>query len=597
MKWNSLLFILFVSQLIVPTASMAQTSSRQYILSDAHQFPNSDADVIPLGDGNVLLAHMQLDPDHGQMYNQLVLDRFGPCHHSAQQVIDFSSLYGIRQITANAHRNDSILLVGRASSNEHPFSEGFLLTMDDNVRAGTYHYYRHRQGVAFFDMQLLPDGRIAALGYQSSTSSHPSTYIILLLNPDYSIDVAKEFTSSFAFSGAITFLPSNELCIRTAQHLIVADLDLNVRWSKAFHRNVSGGDLLVHQGGIVVPLNGWYGPSDVQVLKLDFDGNVIWRTPQLNPGRANHARTKLVTDHLGNLLMHVQSVDLPHDSGDNLFTSIGPDGAIMDQWSLRLLGESQLTLFTDLVVDDGATWVSQRGENGAIYLSRADHIYPICGAGESSFARDTALQWYTDMSGPQFYDIVVQHGSFSFKSIATQASYADVCEPVYPRYDILPDEVALCSADQFEVDLTEIDEPVFWSDGYEGKRRVLDTPGLYGYGYGACQDEIAEWITVGEKDCTCDVYIPTAFSPNGDGINDVFEVYIPCGYDTAQALNVYNRWGQEVFRSDGALSKWDGRVDGKEAADGTYVYQFTYQNAALIDKPIIKRKGEVVLMR
>lgn len=99
MKWNSLLLILLASQLILLTASMAQTSSRQYIVSDANQYPNSDADVIPLGDGNVLLAHMQLDPDHGHMYNQLVLDRFDPCHHSSQHVIDFSSLYGMRQIS------------------------------------------------------------------------------------------------------------------------------------------------------------------------------------------------------------------------------------------------------------------------------------------------------------------------------------------------------------------------------------------------------------------------------------------------------------------------------------------------------------------
>ncbi|TVR80267.1 MAG: hypothetical protein EA412_04980 [Chitinophagaceae bacterium] len=69
------------------------------------------------------------------------------------------------------------------------------------------------------------------------------------------------------------------------------------------------------------------------------------------------------------------------------------------------------------------------------------------------------------------------------------------------------------------------------------------------------------------------VYIPNAFSPNGDGVNDVFEVYGNGIKDLT--LRVHDRWGVMVFESSGVNSSWDGTFNGRKLPVGVYVYTAT----------------------
>lgn len=69
---------------------------------------------------------------------------------------------------------------------------------------------------------------------------------------------------------------------------------------------------------------------------------------------------------------------------------------------------------------------------------------------------------------------------------------------------------------------------------------------------------------------------PNAFSPNGDGINDVF---LPVGIEQtlfAYQLLIFNRWGQLIFESDDYYQGWDGNFMGKIAPVGVYIYRVDY---------------------
>ena len=91
-----------------------------------------------------------------------------------------------------------------------------------------------------------------------------------------------------------------------------------------------------------------------------------------------------------------------------------------------------------------------------------------------------------------------------------------------------------------------------------------------------------------------DLLMPNAFTPNGDGRNDLFRIP-PSVPITIKHFAIYNRWGQLVFATTDASQGWDGRVDGHSAVSGTYVWVIEYRN------PIIKkdmmRKGTVELVR
>lgn len=91
-------------------------------------------------------------------------------------------------------------------------------------------------------------------------------------------------------------------------------------------------------------------------------------------------------------------------------------------------------------------------------------------------------------------------------------------------------------------------------------------------------------------------YIPNAFSPNGDGVNDFFTIYGSEEVKEVAELLVFNRWGTQVFAAQGIApgDGWDGRHRGQFAPSGVYVYL-----ARIIfddDKPRVV-KGTVMLIR
>ena len=89
------------------------------------------------------------------------------------------------------------------------------------------------------------------------------------------------------------------------------------------------------------------------------------------------------------------------------------------------------------------------------------------------------------------------------------------------------------------------------------------------------------------------LYAPNAFSPDGDGINDFFEIKGQ-GVEEME-LEIYNRWGQMVYRSDDLALAWNGEYKGKEVPLGTYVYQVKAVNVS--GEITIAKKGSVVLVR
>jgi gliding motility-associated-like protein len=71
------------------------------------------------------------------------------------------------------------------------------------------------------------------------------------------------------------------------------------------------------------------------------------------------------------------------------------------------------------------------------------------------------------------------------------------------------------------------------------------------------------------------LWVPNSFSPNGDGLNDVFKPKAQKVSD--YQLTIYNRWGERVFQSAKVSEGWDGTIDGKRAAAGVYLYQMVYK--------------------
>lgn len=90
------------------------------------------------------------------------------------------------------------------------------------------------------------------------------------------------------------------------------------------------------------------------------------------------------------------------------------------------------------------------------------------------------------------------------------------------------------------------------------------------------------------------IYVPDAFTPNGDGLNDQFRSF-SSGYSQFN-FEVFDRWGNEVFRSNDAYEWWDGinQANGKKSPEGTYVWTIEFRTT---EGELIRRTGTVTLLR
>jgi gliding motility-associated-like protein len=88
-------------------------------------------------------------------------------------------------------------------------------------------------------------------------------------------------------------------------------------------------------------------------------------------------------------------------------------------------------------------------------------------------------------------------------------------------------------------------------------------------------------------------FIPTAFTPNGDGINDIFKP-TTIGYRSLNYFRIYNRWGELVYNAHTLEVGWDGTYTGRQAEVGTY-----YWVLSTVDRngAIERYKGDVTLIR
>ncbi|MFT4152798.1 lectin-like domain-containing protein [Parafilimonas sp.] len=90
-----------------------------------------------------------------------------------------------------------------------------------------------------------------------------------------------------------------------------------------------------------------------------------------------------------------------------------------------------------------------------------------------------------------------------------------------------------------------------------------------------------------------EIYIPSAFTPNGDGLNDAFKM-TPVGIKQILYFKVMNRWGQVMYASKSASAAWDGTLNGIPQAAGTYIWMVAGITAS---GTAFRKQGTVVLIR
>jgi gliding motility-associated-like protein len=159
---------------------------------------------------------------------------------------------------------------------------------------------------------------------------------------------------------------------------------------------------------------------------------------------------------------------------------------------------------------------------------------------------------------------------------------------------ILPPDTAICRAAlPFRLAPRSSYAAAFRLGGASGASFELPAAGGFevSVSIGGC--EFAAPFRLDAEDCEPEIFVPTAFSPNADGINDEFQAY--GRHHRVLRTEVYSRWGGMAWAADGGRP-WDGRTTGgKPAPAGLYVYKIEYEDLRTGERGLLK--GEVSLLR
>lgn len=212
----------------------------------------------------------------------------------------------------------------------------------------------------------------------------------------------------------------------------------------------------------------------------------------------------------------------------------------------------------------------------------------------SAFNTNATYLWQNRSIEPTYE--VVNAGSYSVRVALNGCSKADTINIDYklkPRFT-LGNDITICPGQLIVLQPTP--NPVTWNyswqNGVSSPTFPVDQGGLYVLAVtnecGTAQDSIFV------KSGTCKIYLPNVFTPNNDGINDVFKA-LNLEAVTEMKLLIYDRWGNKVFETTDKNKGWDGSYNGKPVPSGFFSYVFYYKGNS--DSNMIIIKGLIQVLR
>jgi gliding motility-associated-like protein len=191
---------------------------------------------------------------------------------------------------------------------------------------------------------------------------------------------------------------------------------------------------------------------------------------------------------------------------------------------------------------------------------------------------------------------VTGKGSYSVKLNKDNCITGDtiVIDTFEPFLDIKEKDTTICNDESLTLHATA--SPIsdyLWSNGSTTPEITVNKAGSYIVTATNACGTFIDSITIAMENCDCRSFVPNAFSPNGDQINDEFKVRTNCNA-TNFTMSIYNRYGQRVFRTQSPDAGWDGTFNGNAMDVGTYFFYLKFKGPRGDD---FERKGDLMLLR
>ncbi len=382
----------------------------------------------------------------------------------------------------------------------------------------------------------------------------------------------------FESIGDAIITKNNEFICRSGQYHFKFDANGNLIWAKELMPNLGARTI---QGPVEMN-NGFLFESNQQgqsfLYQLDNEGNLRWKTAQF-AATASGSSAHVLTN---------QNIAVAHLCADGTatlpsYTIFSPNGALLQQ----KMYQTELPLFTKTIyqsVDQQNALVTVAGNAdplGRNDIAKVNFLMQFSLDNNAGDCFELAEPLVTQVNTAQmnFIPLDVNISATNMRSDLMEGLKVSKNKDFFAPYcgggiELVQLDTLLDCDNDWLVNLPN--NTFFWEDGNKDNPRLLNTVGTYrAKSTDDCaQTQIYEY-TLRKPACQCKVYLPTAFTPNGDQMNDELQLFTNCNLQSVQ-MTVYNRWGQQVFYANGENAAWDGTVQQKPVQEGVYVIAVQY---------------------
>ena len=359
---------------------------------------------------------------------------------------------------------------------------------------------------------------------------------------------------------------------RSDAFLIHLNEDGQLRWATELNIEDVGVPI---SGPLEVPggfLFQGYRAGLIFFYKIKFDGSLDWRTDQIPS--TDHGADMILMD---NNDIYV-SFSTPIDGENKLaHCQLSPNGEILNQRFLEIDQKMDVAMSSAMVNDRKVSLVANRslhdGYNGGlgdfVIQYSLDTLSTSCFSwqnfdGNRAHVQDMVfIRYDTTILDSR---MVLENNTRAY-ALPVETEYWSRCDSTVVTNDQTVDTMLACDIDW---EITLPDGGFYWIDLDSESPRSITRSGTYYAKNRSCGEPVQLTYILTRPDCECKVYLPTAITPNGDGLNDVLQLYSDCPMVSFE-IRVYDRWGKQVYFNASGSVGWDGTQQGEYLANGLYV--------------------------
>ena len=543
--------------------------------------------IFPADDGGIFIVGAYLNL-LGQVDRQHpLLIKYDSCHNYAWSQI-YLSAYPFLEVTdAIRMKNGNLAICGYMYGGSN--YDSYILVLDKLGNPLSFNKFYTEKNEICYSIDQLASGDVFLYLNHTPVSGGPSRNVIILFDANFNIKWQRSFNKIGIWGNAIA-CSDNSILARAGNVIFrvsdEADLLFNKTFSPSMTNSIEPVEL---SNGYVFTHKDNSSPDGRLMMKLSKSGEVIWSRKMfdmVDKGRlrslSNDSFRLLNSRHDGS---SEKAVFLTMDSNGN------PSKNSLITWIPR---DYSFALIDEL------NWVNNSSfyaglSNNQLVLIKSEH--------------DLSEDCFDDFPGIDLEEFIIESSEYNFEIFETDIIHSTMNIEVQ-SFDIIPErfcESTLMTTDKiidttfcFGTEIQLIGPPInasfMWDDGTESSIRVVRRPGRYILYIDICGNQFEWEFTVDVENCPCTIEIPNAFTPNGDGHNDIFNVVGDCNYQSYE-LKIFNRWGQMIYSSQNVEQGWNGDVNGRKSPSEVYIYTLNYSYYDHEDLIVQESKGDLTLIR